>query len=42
MVIAKILEFIKNDFIFSSGWNKVKEHRVLLREVVGSIMDRFR
>ena len=42
MVIAKILEFTKNDFIFSNAWLKVQEHRVLFRQIMGSILERFR
>ena len=42
LAIKKIMEFIKLDFVFSHAWNKVLEHRMLLKEIVGSILDRFR
>ena len=38
----KILEFIKIDFVFVNAWSKCLEHRMLLREIVTSIMDRFK
>ena len=42
MAIAKMMEFLKNDFIFTCGWNKLQEHRVLFRLIASSIMERFR
>ena len=42
MSIKKILEFTKIDFVFIHAWSKLLEHRQLLREIVRSIMDRFR
>jgi hypothetical protein len=40
--VKKILEFIRVEFVFSNAWIKCLEHRMLLREIVGSIMERFR
>jgi hypothetical protein len=42
MAIAKILEFIKMDFVFQFGWRKLTHLRMLLSEIVSSLLERFR
>ena len=42
LALLKIVEFIKIDFIFVYAWTKIKDHKVILREIVSSILDRFR
>lgn len=40
--ILKVLEFLKIDFIFNAGWTKLDQHKCLLRQIISSILGRFR
>jgi hypothetical protein len=35
------MEFLKVEFLFTHGWTKLTHHRLLLREIIQSILQRF-
>ena len=39
--ILKIIEFLKIEFVFIHGWTKLIQYRLLLREIIQSILQRF-